>query len=624
MQILQAAPFEAWEAAKIDMLQERWPDSGYSLALWEAACAQNHTASCHRLESTDTNSWIKEECTSGDIVACTMLGWSQTQTNGILDTQNVDFSKGFAILEEMCTKTPEACITLHTYAKKETKSLYLRKIEEACRQENTAACSFTAQVMLDIDPDSPRAKEILIQGCLEKHPESCTFLGGIYINVQQYSQAASVFDQSCHLHHSIGCRLLGQQYLFSQNTSKAEKSFEKACNGLDLEGCLLLSSMLAHQPKKQIGALQRACKLNHAQSCYRVGKELLSTKSTMSIPYLERACVLNHPQACFELGYSYEQKKSPQRALEEYQKGCVFGYAPACVNGANLGFTTNQKNSAISLYSAGCQLGDAKACSTLGLLYLRGKEMEADFGQAHRLLTIGCAAQIQSACDTLFNEFPSHVAHSCTNTNPNHCYFAAQAQEKFQPEQARVFAQQGCDKGDSLSCVKLGYFWLSGIGGEIDKSKASELFIDACKKNQGSGCFNQALLRLEKDQNTASAAELFTKSCNLQDARGCVQGAKLLSATNSTEAMNLYQKGCSLLDGGSCTMLGNSMLLEYPTQSHKHYEKGCSLGYPEACFNLAVLTYKGQGTDKDILLAQQYMHLACTLGSTAACDKRSK
>jgi TPR repeat protein len=323
------------------------------------------------------------------------------------------------------------------------------------------------------------------------------------------------------------------------------------------------------------------------------------------------------------LGYRFEQQKNDKEALSYYESGCTLGDAPSCVNGGGLAFTQNKKEQSTQLYRIGCQLGDPKACSTLGLLYLRGQGTQINISNAHRLLTIGCAAQITTACDALYNEFPLHAMSSCKTGAAESCYFAAQQQEKRNPEDARTFAQTGCDQGAPLSCVKFGYYLLSGIGGTIDRQQAQTLFTQSCAKEEGAGCFNMGLMGIEDDAPPASISRYFVQACTHGDPRGCVQGGQRFKTSDVSQSKSLFEKGCTLLDGGSCTMLGNMIISINPQQSYALYNKGCALGYAEACFNQAVSLYKGLGTEKSPTGVQQLMERACTLGSTEACSRKS-
>ena len=614
---IHAAPIQAWEAAKISFNQQRIPNPQKAQELWDHACAQKHKPSC-RFRSTDKESWVEQECAQGDPLACTVQAWMHTQfplSSGSINPNSPTFAQADPIVIKACNKDPNAC--LHVLSS-ENRTKISQTVQKNCDQGHAASCVYLAQDMLDVDPTAPKAYNILSQHCNQNTPEACTYLAGIHINKRQYDPAKQFLEQSCDALHTIGCQLLGHQKLRSSKPETAFVHFADACTGNDLPSCLFMTQLYTQAPKKQLPFLQKSCRLQDAQSCAIVGKGLKQSSPSTSYRYLEKACTLSHTESCFSLGFALE-KTNPTTSMTMYEQGCLLGHAPSCVNGGALAFTMKNKKASISLYQAGCQLGDPKACSTLGLLYLRGEAGEMNIPIAHRLLTIGCAARITNSCDALFHELPQYATTRCQQGVAKNCYLAAQSQEKTKPDVARELAQKGCDDQDTLSCVKLGYYWLSGIGGTVDKGFAKELFTKGCTENAGSGCFNLGLLRLEEEQSKIAALQYFQQACTLKDVRGCVQGGKILQTDQRIQSQDLFAQGCTLLDGGSCTILGNMLLSTSPKKARTYYEKGCMLGYAEACQNFAVCTHKGIGGTKDPTMTQELMDRACRLGRTQAC-----
>ena len=616
---LFAAPIEAWEAARISFNQQRIPNEQYAQNLWVQACKKGHQPSC-TFTHNEKEAWVYEECTNNDPLACTIQNWIQTQypnSSGTIQEDSSELKKSHTIQEESCADDPIACFFVLPSSPNHTKSI--QKIQENCIAGHKPSCIQQAQRMLDVDPQAPKATALLSENCSELSPQACTYLAGIYINQKQYSKAEQYLEKSCQSLHTVGCRLLGLQKLQTNSPQEAIPHFKKSCSGNDVLSCLTLAQLYSNEPKIQLSYLQISCRLRDAQSCALAGQLLGNHPSSSS--YQERACYLNHSDGCFSLGFSYEKSEKPQKAIPLYEHGCKINHAPSCVNGGALAFSRKDKPLSISLYQKGCQLGDPKACSTLGLLYLRGEMGDVQITNAHRLLTIGCAARLTNVCDALFHELPTYAINRCEQGKIADCYLAAQFQEKQQPEEARKLAQKGCDGKSSLSCVKLGYYWVSGIGGSTDKEQAKSLFVSGCKNDTGSGCYNLGLMSLEAGDQEKSL-DYFDQACTLSDPRGCAQGGLLLERTNPQKSASLYERGCTLLDGGACTKLGNILLDTDPQKARILYEKGCSLGNAQACQNLAVCTHKGIGGEKNPQKTQQLMHRACNLGSATACSMK--
>ncbi|WRA72668.1 SEL1-like repeat protein [Helicobacter pylori] len=55
-------------------------------------------------------------------------------------------------------------------------------------------------------------------------------------------------------------------------------------------------------------------------------------------------------------------------------------------------------------------------------------------------------------------------------------------------------------------------------------------------------------------------------------------------------------------------------------QAKKYFKKACDLKYGGGCGALGVLYYNGQGVEKNLTKAAQYISKACKLGDQKACE----
>uniref|UniRef100_UPI0002B95E6E tetratricopeptide repeat protein n=1 Tax=Helicobacter pylori TaxID=210 RepID=UPI0002B95E6E len=55
-------------------------------------------------------------------------------------------------------------------------------------------------------------------------------------------------------------------------------------------------------------------------------------------------------------------------------------------------------------------------------------------------------------------------------------------------------------------------------------------------------------------------------------------------------------------------------------QAKKYFEKACGLNNGSGCNNLGVLYINGQGVEKNLTKADQYISKACKLGDQEACE----
>ncbi|MCD8340056.1 MAG: sel1 repeat family protein [Burkholderiales bacterium] len=65
---------------------------------------------------------------------------------------------------------------------------------------------------------------------------------------------------------------------------------------------------------------------------------------------------------------------------------------------------------------------------------------------------------------------------------------------------------------------------------------------------------------------------------------------------------------------------GNGVELSYPTAKH-YWEKACALDSSEACMDLGEMYANGMGVDQSVAKARNYYEMGCELGLTEACDK---
>lgn len=56
------------------------------------------------------------------------------------------------------------------------------------------------------------------------------------------------------------------------------------------------------------------------------------------------------------------------------------------------------------------------------------------------------------------------------------------------------------------------------------------------------------------------------------------------------------------------------------SKAKKYFEKACDLKYGRGCNNLGVLYRDGQGVEKNLTKADQYISKACKLGDQEACE----
>ncbi|MFP6206081.1 tetratricopeptide repeat protein [Helicobacter pylori] len=87
-----------------------------------------------------------------------------------------------------------------------------------------------------------------------------------------------------------------------------------------------------------------------------------------------------------------------------------------------------------------------------------------------------------------------------------------------------------------------------------------------------------------------------------------------------SKARKYFEKACELKDGGGCFNLGELYLEKDSKKAVALFEKSCDLNISRGCGALGVLYYNGQGVEKNLTKAAQYISKACKLGDQKACE----
>lgn len=162
------------------------------------------------------------------------------------------------------------------------------------------------------------AEKYLNKSCKEDITLGCVYLGLIYTDKKNYSDAAEFYKKSCESGlrgYEMGCNLLGEAYYhgrgIKQNSSKTAEFYSKACNG----GHIISCNNLAYMYNNGIG----------------VHKDY-----SMAVRLHRKACDKNESIGCFNLGLHYYHgqgiRQSDSKAKEFWHKACDLGYADGCNN----------------------------------------------------------------------------------------------------------------------------------------------------------------------------------------------------------------------------------------------------------------------------------------------------
>jgi TPR repeat protein len=127
-------------------------------------------------------------------------------------------------------------------------------------------------------------------------------------------------------------------------------------------------------------------------------------------------------------------------------------------------------------------------------------------------------------------------------------------------------------------------------------SFAAEAPTKTCRSGNGGICF-QLGLDLQGKGELKEATALYRMGCGKKHALSCNKvGSMIMLVDNEPKkAEKYFQLACDLGDGGGCNQIAEeAKRLQDKAKALKYYQLGCKKGFPQSCFNQAILK-KNQG-----------------------------
>lgn len=188
--------------------------------------------------------------------------------------------------------------------------------------------------------------ETLEQGCSKGRALLCTILGDYFDDKGDIAQAVLQYDRACLLDLGRSCLIAGSHYLHRlKNYSKAVTNFDRACQAGDELGCF-----------------------NKGHALRAVGKD----KESEARVAFDLACKKGFQKACIELGYTFKEEglknkdnASLEAALKIFAPYCGEKDPISCTQAGELATHLNRSAEAKKLLTVGCKAGEESACELL-------------------------------------------------------------------------------------------------------------------------------------------------------------------------------------------------------------------------------------------------------------------
>lgn len=199
-----------------------------------------------------------------------------------------------------------------------------------------------------------------------------------------------------------------------------------------------------------------------------------------------------------------------------------------------------------------CKFVDVGSCTTIGQIFLEGKEAEKDYATAKRFFKLGCDQRAGTACAGLAFLFLMGLGLE-KDVSKAHRYY-----------------KRGCKNGNSpAACAGLAHLYNEGLGAKKNKVVARQLLSESCDGGFGQACFDLGQLFLlggSVAQNVDTAIILLSKGCDVGYGPACFSAGFLYHmgagiVKDAEKARRFYNLGCEVGDQGACRelrLLGSS------------------------------------------------------------------
>lgn len=253
-------------------------------------------------------------------------------------------------------------------------------------------------------------------------------------------------------------------------------------------------------------------------------------------------CTLGRAAACVESGLEAYGAKPPRydTALADWRKACDGGEVLGC---QNLGVlfehgrgVKRDAHEASVLYDQACQNESWIACRNLANLLVKGDGVPQDRGRARKLFELACAKGNALACNDVGWRF-----------------------EDIPPAERARYYRRACEGGAGDGCDNWGTMLARGTGIAADQQEAKRVLNEGCVvQERGAACLALAELHEEGVFGVADRArvtKLYTRACELEEARGCSKAGVLDQANRAARferALELLRRGCREGEAEDC------------------------------------------------------------------------
>ena len=440
----------------------------------------------------------------------------------------------------------------------------VKQFEDGCAADKGDACFRLGKALHQgklMPLDATRGLALLEKACTLRDGNGCLFLGSIY---KDDKRGLPYLDKACEAGSATGCTSLGER-----DKARAAELFAKACTGNDALGCARSGGIAktAGRLADAVAAFERACELEHRQSCADAGALRASGKGVVDLAKARAlyadACDEGLPAGCAAFAELMATDRGGARnwgkAVELARKACTLGEKAKCPQADKLQRTPpNGACTTIEACRALCGEKITKSCSKLALLIEQPGDEES------------C-----SDADSVRRD-------NCENGDGASCTLAGHREAGA--AYAAKWYDLACKAGDAEGCALLDYTLLDSTSRQIASDSAASL-AKRCAANRGNACIWHA--RVIEGRFTRQAQGYWRTACNRGDARAC----RLLASSRRGYVApgGTCSDGCIGMSGEGDSRTPAQIRAEeraaaqLAAEVSKLYVKACDLGDAIAC-----------------------------------------
>ena len=228
---------------------------------------------------------------------------------------------------------------------------------------------------------------------------------------------------------------------------------------------------------------------------------------------IERACTFGQEFDCDEAGDYWRAQKQAKKAFALYERACTLGNRQGCLDGGVQVFQGDgidkDVTKGLALIDKGCDYGSLVACKDMSVIYDNGEGgIAKDAAKAFAYAEKSCGDGGFDAADG------GQVAFGCTAAGV--ALFEGIGR-KIDADKGFAYFDKACGYSASY-CANLGIAFNIGKGTKKDQAKARELFTRSCDADNATGCRELSVL-LKKGQggakDPAGATTAMEHACKL-------------------------------------------------------------------------------------------------------------